>query len=97
MLDDNAIKVAVAEEQIKGLREQHKSLAEATNKRLDGIENTVNKRLDRIELSVKDILGTLNKSKGAYAVLIAASGAVSAAILYIISFVSSFFHLTPKM
>lgn len=66
----HAVKIAVIEEQISGLREQHKSHSESTNK-----------RLDKIDCTLGDLCNTLNRGKGAYAMFIAISGVLGALIL----------------
>ena len=66
----NAIKIAVVEEQIKGIREQQAAHAKDTRERFDVVGN----KLD-------ELLTALNKGRGAYAVLFLLSGIIGALII----------------
>lgn len=63
----NTVKIAVIEEQIKGIREQAATHAKDTRERFDEVDG----KLD-------ELLAMLNKGRGAYAVLILLSGALGA-------------------
>jgi hypothetical protein len=67
---ENAVKIAVLEEQIKGIREQQSSHAKDTRERFDDVAN----KLD-------ELITMMNKGKGAYAVLFLLSGAIGAAVI----------------
>lgn len=67
---ENTVKIAVLEEQIKGIREQQASHAKDTRERFDVMDN----KLD-------ELLEALNKGKGAYAMLFLLSGAIGAAFI----------------
>ncbi len=66
----NSIKIAVLEEQVKGIREQQSAHAKDTRERFDDVSH----KLD-------ELLAMLNKGKGAYAVLFLLSGAIGAAVI----------------
>ena len=72
MADDmaNTVKIAVLEEQMKGIREQQAAHAKDTRERFDHMES----KLD-------ELLTMMNKGKGAYAVLFLLSGMIGAAII----------------
>lgn len=67
---ENTVKIAVLEEQIKGVREQQSAHAKDTRERFDVMDS----KLD-------ELLAMLNKGKGAYAVLFLLSGAIGAAVI----------------
>jgi hypothetical protein len=72
-MDDNmanSIKIAVLEEQVKGIREQQSAHAKDTRERFDVMDS----KLD-------ELLVVLNKGKGAYAVLFLMSGVIGAAVI----------------
>lgn len=75
---ENAIKIAVVQEQIIGLREQQKAHSDATSRRFDSIDE-----------KLETLMATLNKGKGAYAVLFLLSGLIGAAFFKAASFVLS--------
>lgn len=64
---ENTVKIAVLEEQIRGIREQQAAHAKDTRERFDDVES----KLD-------ELLTVLNKGRGAYAVLFLLSGAIGA-------------------
>lgn len=69
---ENTVKIAVLEEQIKGIREQAATHARDTRERFDDM----GEKLD-------ELLTAFNKGKGAYAALFVVSGAVGAAVIKI--------------
>ena len=69
---EHSVKIAVLEEQMKGIREQLKAHNESTQKRFD----VMGEKLD-------ELLTASNKGKGAYAVLFVLSGAIGAAVIKI--------------
>lgn len=69
---DNAVKIAVVEEQIKGLRDQ----ATAHN------TSTIS-RLNHIEGKVDELMAIMNRGKGAYAASLALASAIGAAAIVI--------------
>ena len=75
---ENAIKIAVLNEQILGLREQQKAHSDTTNRRFDSID-----------AKLETLMATLNKGKGAYAVLFLLSGLIGAAFFKGASFILS--------
>lgn len=75
---ENTVKIAVLEEQMKGIREQQSAHARDTRERFDDM----GEKLD-------ELLAAFNKGKGAYAVLFVLSGAIGAAVIKIASLVIS--------
>lgn len=78
---DNAIKIAVVEEQIKGLREQQTAHNLSTQNRFDSLS----KKLD-------DLTAIMNRGRGAYAASMIFAGAIGAALLALLSWALSLFH-----
>lgn len=77
----NAMKIAVLEEQMIGLREQQRAHNAATQKRFDGME----KKLD-------ELTAIMNRGKGAYAASMALAAGIGAILIELINMSSSFFH-----
>lgn len=73
---ENAVKIAVLEEQIKGIREQAATHARDTRERFDSVD-------EKLEV----LVATLNKGKGAYAVLFILSGMIGAAVIKMAGFI----------
>ena len=77
MSDKNVeVKVAVVEEQIKGLRAQHKAQSDR-----------INARLLELETSITDLLALMNKGKGAYALMVMISAGLGAVLIKVISYI----------
>jgi hypothetical protein len=77
----NALKIAVIEEQIVGLREQQRLHNAATQKRFDGME----KKID-------ELTAIMNRGRGAYAASMALAAGIGAILIEVITITSSFFH-----
>jgi hypothetical protein len=77
----NALKIAVIEEQIVGLREQQRAHNAATQIRFDSME----KKLD-------ELTAIMNRGKGAYAASMALAAAIGAILIEAMSLFSSFVH-----
>lgn len=77
----NALKIAVIEEQINGLREQQRAHNASTQKRFDGMEQKID------ELSA-----VMNRGRGAYAASMALAAAIGAVLIELVSVISSSFH-----
>lgn len=77
----NALKIAVIEEQIIGLREQQRINNVATQKRFDAME----KKLD-------ELTAIMNRGKGAYAASMALAAGIGAILIEAINLISTFFH-----
>lgn len=84
-MEEHAVKIAVIEEQILGLREQQKAHNDSTQKRFDGMEG----KLD-------DLTAIMNRGRGAYAASMAFAGAIGALLISLITWASDFFHSGPK-
>lgn len=67
---ENTVKIAVVEEQIRGIREQQAAHAKDTRERFDDLESKID-----------ELLAMLNKGRGAYAVLFLLSGAIGAVLI----------------
>jgi len=77
----NALKIAVIEEQIVGLREQQRMHNAATQKRFDGME----KKLD-------ELTAIMNRGRGAYAASMALAAAIGAILIEVINIPMSIFQ-----
>lgn len=71
---ENAVKIAVIEEQIKGVREQNTAQAIAANLRFDSME----KKID-------DLTNIMNRGKGAYAASVAFAASIGAVVMLVLS------------
>ena len=78
---ENAIKIAVLQEQIAGLREQQKAHAEATNIQL----NRVTSRLDTMAQKQDELIAIMNRGRGAFAVSMVVAGIIGGAIVKAVS------------
>ena len=74
---ENAIKIAVVEEQVRGVREQQAAHAKDTRERFD----LTNNKIDNMDGKIDELLASLNKGKGAYAMLVIMSGLVGAVVI----------------
>lgn len=79
--NNNAIKIAVVEEQIKGLREQQAAHNNSTQNRFNGLE-----------AKIDELTAVMNRGRGAFAASIALAGAVGAAIVAGLSAISDYLH-----
>lgn len=77
----NALKIAVLEEQMIGLREQQRAHNTATQKRFDSME----RKLD-------ELTAIMNRGKGAYAASMALAAAIGAILIEAVAIVTSFIH-----
>ncbi|MEJ0009878.1 MAG: hypothetical protein WDN72_04720 [Alphaproteobacteria bacterium] len=77
----NALKIAVIEEQIGGLREQqraHNAVAQT--------------RFDRMERKLDDLTATINRGKGAYAASLLIAGIVGGFFLKLAGLLTGYFE-----
>ena len=77
----NALKIAVLEEQMIGLREQQRAHNTSTQKRFDGME----KKLD-------ELTAIMNRGRGAYAASMALAAGIGAVLVEAVMVVTSVFH-----
>ena len=77
----NAIKIAVIEEQVMGLREQQRGLYENTQK-----------RFDHMEVKLDELTAVMNRGRGAYAASLMLAGAVGATLLKALSLMWTMFR-----
>lgn len=71
---ENTVRIAVLDEQMKGIREQQAAHARDTRERFE----ETSERFDVMESKLDELLAMLNKGKGAYAALFLISGAMGA-------------------
>ena len=77
----NAIKIAVIQEQVLGLREQQKLNNDTTQLRLAGLE----KKID-------ELTAIMNRGRGAYAASMALAATIGAILIELVSVATSYFH-----
>jgi len=77
----NAIKIAVIEEQIAGLREQQRAHNDTTQHRFNGIEHKIDALAE-----------VLNRGRGAYAASMALAAAIGGVLIELGSIAASYFH-----
>lgn len=77
----NAVKIAVIEEQIVGLREQQRAHNANAQTRFDSME----RKLD-------ELTAIMNRGKGAYAASMALAAAIGAILIQVMNFTTSFIH-----
>jgi hypothetical protein len=77
----NALKIAVIEEQIIGLREQQRLHNASTQKRFDGMERKID-----------ELTAIMNRGRGAYAASMALAAGIGALLIEAISVIASIFH-----
>ncbi|NDF11897.1 MAG: hypothetical protein EB060_03655 [Proteobacteria bacterium] len=73
---EHMVKVAVLEEQMRGLREQQRMHAESTRKSLSDLAEKVDKLFE-----------VMNRGRGAFAVSVALAGVIGAAMIKIIAYI----------
>lgn len=77
----NALKIAVIEEQIVGLREQQRLYNVSTQKRFDAMET----KLD-------ELTAIMNRGRGAYAASMALAAGIGGILMELINVATSFTH-----
>ncbi|MES2983894.1 MAG: hypothetical protein V4735_01755 [Pseudomonadota bacterium] len=77
----HAVRIAVVEEQISGLREQQRAHHDAAQK-----------RFDRMESKLDALTAMMDRGKGAYAASIALAAAFGAVVIEGVGILTSFFH-----
>lgn len=77
----NAVRIAVIEEQIAGLRQQQRAHNESTQRRFDGME-----------MKLDELTAIMNRGKGAFAASMALAAAIGAILIEVINVVSSIFR-----
>lgn len=78
---DYAVRIAVIEEQIGGLRQQQKAHSEAAQRRFDSMEGKID-----------ELAAIMNRGKGAFAASMALAAAIGAILIQVINFTASLFH-----
>ena len=79
--NNNAVKIAVMEEQIRGVRDQQKAHNETTQK-----------RFDELNTKVDELLAALNRGKGAYTASLLLAGAIGAIVIAGVQGLTGWFH-----
>lgn len=77
----NAVRIAVIEEQIHGLRHQQKAHNDSALRRFDSME----KKID-------ELTAIMNRGKGAYAASMALAAAIGAILIEVANLAASVFH-----
>ena len=78
---ENAVRIAVIEEQIQGLRQQQKAHNDSAQRRFDSMERKID-----------ELTAIMNRGKGAYAASMALAAAIGAILIEMANFASSMFH-----
>lgn len=78
---NNEVKIAVLEEQIRGVRDQQKTHNETTQRRFDELDEKVD-----------ELVAALNRGKGAYAASLLLAGSLGAGLLAFIKLFISWMH-----
>ncbi len=76
----NAIKIAVIEEQVVGLRTQQRMQYESTQK-----------RFDHMDMKIDELTAVMNRGRGAYAASLMFAGTLGAALLKMVSLLIGYF------
>jgi hypothetical protein len=79
--NENAIKIAVIQEQVLGLREQQKLNNDTTQRRFNGLEQKID-----------ELTAIMNRGRGAYAASMALAAAIGAVLLEMVNIITSYFH-----
>jgi hypothetical protein len=77
----NAIKIAVLQEQIVGLREQQKAHNDTTQRRFNGLESKID-----------ELTAIMNRGRGAYAASMALAAGIGAVLIEFVNIITSYFH-----
>jgi len=77
----NAIKIAVVQEQILGLREQQRAHNDTAQRRFNGLESKID-----------ELTAIMNRGRGAYAASMALSAGIGAVLIQVIHAVTTYFH-----
>lgn len=77
----NAIKIAVLQEQIVGLREQQKAH-----------NDTTQRRFNSLEYKIDELTAIMNRGRGAYAASMALAAGIGAVLIESVSIVTGYFH-----
>jgi len=80
-MQEHAIRIAVLEEQIRGMREQQKSHNFATQERFDELDEKVDQ-----------LIAVMNRGKGAYAASLALAGIIGAVMVRLLSLMAELIH-----
>lgn len=79
--NENAIKIAVIQEQVLGLREQQKLYNDTAQRRFNGLEQKID-----------ELTAIMNRGRGAYAASMALAAAIGAVLLEMVNIITSYFH-----
>lgn len=79
--NENAIKIAVIQEQVLGLREQQRLY-----------NDTAQRRFNALEQKLDELTAIMNRGRGAYAASMALAAAIGAVLLECVNIIASYFH-----
>jgi len=85
MPNEQDIKIAVMQNQIEGLREQHKAHKEEITRSLSDLADKVFESINGIRTDIKDIYEFINRSKGSVAALLLCSSALGGIVVAVVS------------
>jgi|GEM_PF-3431783 hypothetical protein len=77
---ENTIRIAVVEEQIKGMREQQRSHNQSTQRRFDDIDSKMD-----------ELIAIINRGRGAYAASLVLAGLIGGFVIKLGSMLGNFF------
>ncbi len=77
----NTVRIAVVEEQIRGIREQQRAHYASAQR-----------RFDEIDAKMDELLAVINRGRGAYAASLVVAGVLGGFIIKIGALVAGFFH-----
>lgn len=77
----NALDIAVMREQISGLREQQRAHNQATQR-----------RFDHMEVKIDELVGVMNRGRGAYAASLVLAGVVGGCLLKAIGLLAGYLN-----
>lgn len=78
---ENTVRIAVVEEQVKGIREQQRAHNVSAQRRFDAIEE----KMDAL-------IAIINRGKGAYAASLLLAGLIGGVVLKLGAVVAQYFH-----
>jgi hypothetical protein len=78
---NHAVKIAVLQEQISGLRQQQRAHNEVAQQRFNALENKID-----------ELTAIMNRGRGAYAASMALAAGIGALLIQVVSVLTSYFH-----
>lgn len=84
-MDEQDVKIAVLENEVRGLREQHKEHKREITESLDSFKEIVSESIQGIRDDIKDIYQFINQSKGYLAAVVLGGSILGGAVVAIAS------------